>query len=244
MNTAKEIKQFNAENRPFYIVDHENGEYSLCLLLSFLGPYEDYGQAAFNAYAVEVGDPVVEPNGLYSHGSGYEWEAAFRKAFESDPNIARIRYDCEAGGFFCYTKKLSVLKDFGRRFKALVEDPVRFQWVVSEGIKAQERQREEFAKIEYKIKGRLMTHPDASFTIRTLQGDVQLTPAITKGLLDGSISSLTVGGQRMEAEEFLMQDAYNIQRDMFNRDTYQVITNEAEAMMEQRETDAHQMGGM
>ena len=48
----------------------------------------------------------------------------------------------------------------------------------------------------------------------------------------------------MKAEEFLMQDAYNIQRDLFNRDSYQVITNEAEAMMEQRETDVQQMGGM
>ena len=244
MNTAKEIKQFNGENRPFYIVDHENGEYSLCLPLSFLGPYEDYGQAAFNAYAVEVGDPVVEASGLYSHGSGYEWEAAFRKAFESDPNIGQIRYDCEAGGFFCYTRNLPVLKDFGSRFKALVEDTERFTQVVSEGIKAQERQREEFAKIEYKIKGRLMTHPDASFTIRTVQGDVQLTPGITKGLLDGSIRTVTVGGQQMKAEEFLMQDACNIQRDLFNRDTYQVITNEAEAMMEQRRNDVQQMGGM
>lgn len=244
MNTAKEIKQFNGENRPFYIVDHENGEYSLCLPLSFFGPYEDYGQAAFNAYAVEVGDPVVEPNGLYSHGSGYEWEAAFRKAFESDPNIGQIRYDCEAGGFFCYTKNLPVLMDFGSRFKALVEDTERFTQVVSEGIKAQERQREEFAKIEYKIKGRLMTRPDASFTIRTVQGDVQLTPEITKGLLDGSISTVTVGGRQMNAEEFLMQDACNIQRDLFNRDTYQVITNEAEAIMEQRRNDVQQMGGM
>jgi len=89
-----------------------------------------------------------------------------------------------------------------------------------------------------------MTHPDASFTIRTVQGDVQLTPEITKGLLDGSIRTVTVGGRQMKAEEFLMQDAYNIQRDLFNRDTYQVITNEAEAMMEQRRNDVQQMGGM
>ena len=67
---------------------------------------------------------------------------------------------------------------------------------------------------------------------------------ITKGLLDGSIRTVTVGGRQMKAEEFLMQDAYNIQRDLFNRDTYQVITNEAEAMMEQRRNDVQQMGGM
>lgn len=249
MNIQKEIKQFNDKNRPFYIVDHDNGEFSLCLPFSFLqGQYEDYGQAAFNAYAEEMGEPVADQYGLYSHGNGYEWEIAFKKAFEHDPNIGQIKFDCEAGGFFCYAGNLAVLKDLGSRFKALVEDTPQFTKVVSEGLKADEKQREEFAKIEFKILGRLVRYPDANFTIRTVQGDVQLTPDIIKGLLDGSVETILVGGQHINAEEFLMQDAYHIQRDLFDRNAYQLITNEAEAMLEQQaeaeSQSMQQIGGM
>ena len=92
MNTAKQIKDFNEANRPFYIVDHENGQYSLCLAFSFLhGDLSDYGQEAFNSYAREIGEPVQDERGFYTHGNGYEWEAAFRKAFENDPNISQIK---------------------------------------------------------------------------------------------------------------------------------------------------------
>ncbi|MBD5555294.1 MAG: hypothetical protein HDQ95_08150 [Roseburia sp.] len=53
MDVKQRINKFNTENRPFYIVDHENGEYSLYLALSFLeGEYEDFGQEAFNRYAI------------------------------------------------------------------------------------------------------------------------------------------------------------------------------------------------
>ena len=63
MNTTKQIKDFNEANRPFYIVDHENGQYSLCLAFSFLhGDLSDYGQEAFNAYARELGDTTMPIN--------------------------------------------------------------------------------------------------------------------------------------------------------------------------------------
>lgn len=226
-------------------MDHDNGEFSLCLAVSFLkGPYADYGQEAFNAYAEEMGEPVADKYGMYTHGNGYEWEAAFKKAFESDPNIGQIKFDCEAGGFFCYTNNLSALKDFGSRFKTLVEDTGKFTQVVSEGIKAAEKQREEFAKIEFKIKGWLIQHPDSNFTIRTAQGDVRLTPDSIRGLLDGSTDTLLVGGGQIKAEEFLMQDAYHIQRDLFGRNAYQLITNEAEELQEQEQMNNQQIGGM
>ena len=245
MNIQLEIKQFNAEYCPFYIVDHDNGKFSLCLAFSFLkGQYEDYGQEAFNAYAEEMGEPIVDQYGMYTHGNGYEWEATFKQAFESDPNIGQIKFDCEAGGFFCYSKNLSVLKDFGSRFKTLVEDTGKFTQVVSVGLKAAEKQREEFAKIEFKIMGRLVMNPEAHFSIRTAQGDVQLTPIVIKGLLDGTIDTILVGDQQVKAEEFLMQDAYHMQRDLFSRNTYQLITNEAEMLQEQKTQNNQQMGGM
>ena len=232
MNIKQQIREFGASCKPFYLVDHDNGSFSLCLAFSFLD--NDYGQEAFNAYSREMGEPEKDNLGFYSHGNGYEWEAAFKEAFKNDPNLRKIKFDCEAGGFFCYSDDLAVLKDFGQRFKALVDDTEAFTKVVSDGIKAYEKQRDEFAKIEFKVKGRLTRHQDANFMIRTVQGDVRLTPKDIKGLLDGSKDTLLVGGQHMKASDFLMQDAYNIQPDLFEKNTFQLITNEAYELQEQQ----------
>lgn len=236
MTENKTIKEFNEANRPFYIVDHENTEYSLCLTFAFLrGELKDYGQEAFNAYAREIGEPVQDSRGFYTHGNGYEWEAAFRKAFEDDPNIGHIKYDSEAGGFFCYSKKLDVLSDFGTRFKAIVDDIEKFTKVVSVGIKAQEKQQAEFAEIEHKIKGRLITHAESYFNIRTVYGDIHLTSCDIKDIMDGSVEKITIGNMTMPISDFLMQDAYKIQPDIFNPNTYQLITDDA---LEQQEHQA------
>lgn len=56
------IEVFNAENKPFYIVDHEDGSYSLCLC--FLYTDGDYCQDGISVYAVRVG-PVS-----YGHSCG------------------------------------------------------------------------------------------------------------------------------------------------------------------------------
>ena len=120
MEIQQRIEAFNTENAPFYIVGLENGVYSLCLPLDLLGDkYSPYCQEAFDAYAVEIGEPASSPNGLKTHGSGYEWEAAFREAFTDDPHISEILFDCEMGGFFCDSSDLSLLEGFGRRFKAI-----------------------------------------------------------------------------------------------------------------------------
>lgn len=238
MNIEKEIREFDELNRPFYLVDHDNGTFSLCLAFAFID--DDFGQDAFNAYSQEIGEPIKDELGFYSHGSGYEWEAAFKEAFKGDPNLRRIQFDCEASGFFCCCDDLSLLKDFGRRFKTLVDDTEAFKKVVFKGIKAYENQRGEFAKIEFKIMGRLTRHPDSNFLIRTVQGDVRLTPDDIKGLLDGSKNTLLVGEQHMRAEDFLMQDAYHIQPDLFDRNTFQLITNEAEELQEQQNADEDQ----
>ena len=235
MSAAQQIKNFNEANRPFYIVDHENGEYSLCLALSFLqGDLRDYGQEAFNAYAREIGEPIADARGFYTYGNGYEWEAAFRKAFENDPNIGLIKYDCEAGGFFCYSKDLSALADFGSRFKALVEDTEKFTKVVSEGIKADEQRRREFDEIKKKVKGRLISHAESHFNIRTVHGDIHLTPGDIKDIMEGSVERIRVGDTTIPIKEFLMQDAYRIQLDIFNPNTYQLITDEALELQEQQ----------
>lgn len=242
MNIKQEIRAFDEACKPFYIVDHDNGTFSLCLAFTFLE--DDYGQEAFNAYSREMGEPVKDNYGLYSHGNGYEWEAAFKEAFKDDPNIGRIRFDCESGGFFCYSDDLAIVKDFGTRFKALVDDQEAFTKVVSDGIKTYEKQRDEFAKIEFKILGRLTRHPDANFAIRTVHGDVRLTPGDVKDILAKEVERITVGSTSMPINDFLMQDAYHIQPDLFERNTFQLITNEAYELQEQMEEESQDSQGM
>ena len=44
MTVNEQINEFNKEISPFYIVAHDNGDYSLCLAFSFLeDEYADYG---------------------------------------------------------------------------------------------------------------------------------------------------------------------------------------------------------
>lgn len=65
MDIRQQIKKFDEENKPFYMVDHGDGEYSLCLPLSSLkGEYSDFGQEAFNQYAVRAGEPVTDINNI------------------------------------------------------------------------------------------------------------------------------------------------------------------------------------
>ena len=72
MDIKQQIKKFDAENKPFYMVYHGDGEYSLCLPLSLLkGEYNDFGQEAFNQYAIWAGESVTDGR-FYTHGDGYE----------------------------------------------------------------------------------------------------------------------------------------------------------------------------
>ncbi len=136
IDSKQRINKFNRENAPFYIVDHENGKYSLCLAFSFLeGEYEHFGQDAFDRYALEIGDPVMDDLGLFTHGNGYEWQTVFEKVFEGDPEGGRIQYDCEAGGFFCYAESLPLLEDLGSRFRAVCMDGEKFAEIVSMALK-------------------------------------------------------------------------------------------------------------
>lgn len=129
INIKERIKAFDKANSPLYIVDQDDGRFSLCLQL------KEYGQEAFNAYAEEIGDPVTEDGQFYTHGNGYEWETVFRRAFADEPNLSKIYFDCEAGGFFCYADSLSLMEDLGSRFKAMVDDTEGFANLVSSALK-------------------------------------------------------------------------------------------------------------
>lgn len=134
MSERNRIAKFNEENKPFLIVDHGD-VYSLFYVLHPTpSSYMFLGQEAFNRYAQACGENVVE-DGVFTHGNGYEWETVFKKAFEDDPRLSEITYDCEAGGFFFYCKYLDVLEDMGRSFRALCNDPERLAELVATALR-------------------------------------------------------------------------------------------------------------
>ena len=134
MDIKQQIEKFDAENKPFYMVDHEDGVYSLCIPLSFLNEeYRDFGQEAFNQYAIRAGEPVTDGR-FYTHGDGHEWKYVFEKAFEGEENLKQITFDCEAGGFFCYSRDFDVLAEYGRRFREICMKEKEFTELVCSAL--------------------------------------------------------------------------------------------------------------
>lgn len=157
MNTEKQIEDFNITNAPFYVVAHDDGRFSLCLPIDLLSDeYYPYCQTAFDNYAKGIGDEVCDERGLKTHGSGYEWDAAFREAFADEPNIERIIFDSEAGGFFCNCDDLQILTDFGSRFKNICENTELFTKTIAEGIKNADEREAEQERIAKTVRGQLM----------------------------------------------------------------------------------------
>lgn len=228
MDIKNRIEAFNRDNAPFYLVDHDSGEFSLCLALSFVPQeYRNFGQEAFNRYAERNGEPVME-NGLYTHGSGYEWEDVFKKAFETDENIGKIGFDCEASGFFCYAEDLSLLEEFGRRFRALCMDTKNFESLVCSALQEAAVRRAEAEELSGTIRGFLMECPGCTADIQTPDGQLQLTAEMGGQLLDGSLASVRIGACEVGAEELLSQQITHIQQDLFEPNHFRMRTKEPE----------------
>ena len=217
MENVRRIKEFNRENRPFYIVDHDDGTFALCLPFDLLtGEHANYGQAAFDKYAESIGEPPYNSIGLRTHGSGYEWEAAFRQAFRNDPGIGRVLFDCEAGGFFCYSDNLDIIEDFGIRFKELCEDTDRFTEVIAEGIQHQQEWEKEQEQLMKTVKGQLMKHPFETFEIMTPDGTIRLTSEDCAMLLSGEMQEVVINNCHYCAFELLDQEVLKMQTDIFD----------------------------
>ena len=217
MENKKRINEFNRENRPFYIVDHADGTFSLCLPFDLLtGQYEDYCQIAFDKYAGSIGHPIYIRAGLRTHGDGYEWEAAFRQAFRNDPDIGRVLFDCEVGGFFCSCDDLDIIEDFGIRFKEVCEDTDHFAAIIAEGIQNQEAWEKEQERLMKTVKGQLMSHPGAVFEIKTPEGDIRISPNDIKMLLSGEMDTVIIDDCYYAAYELLDQEVLGIQTDIFD----------------------------
>ena len=193
MTRAQKIRAFNESNAPFYLVDHTD-EVSLCCVFH---PMPDsvfsLGQEAFNRYAERIGDPVKDEYGLFTHGSGYEWEYVFRKALENDPNIGKVSFDCEAGGFFCYGESVDMMADFGRRFRQILNDTDSLTELICKAVPEGEQREAELEQLRSTVRGFLMEHPKATVDLVTPEGYLRLTPEDGKALLDGKPAQISSG---------------------------------------------------
>ena len=226
------IDRFNRDNAPFYLVDLDSKGYSLCLALSFLpDEYEDFGQDAFNRYAEKIGDPILE-NGLYTHGNGYEWEEVFKKAFESDPNLSKIRFDCEAGGFFCDAEDLDLLENMGKRFREVCMDAPRFaELTVSalhEAAIREDREREMLKT----VRGFLTLNPKATVDLVVEEGHIRLHPEQAQALLQSPyikiVDSNTGMATQYLASEILDQKIVFKHAVDFGEEHYTIIAEQQE----------------
>ena len=226
IENQRRINEFNRNNRPFYIVDQDDGTFSLCLPFDLLvGKYANYCQEAFDNYAKSIGDPLYTPIGLRTHGNGYEWEAAFREVFKNDPDIGRVIFDCEAGGFFCNCDSLDIIEDFGERFKEVCENTELFTRKITEGIpnaEAREKAQEQLMKT---VRGHLMKYPSATFDILTPDGGIHLNPEDTKMLLSGEANEVMIADCHYAAFELLDQEVTNMQVDLFHSDIIRMKTS-------------------
>jgi len=193
MTREQKIRAFNESSDPFYLVDHGD-EISLCCVFH---PLPDsvfsLGQEAFNRYAERIGDPVTDRYGTYTHGSGYEWEYVFRKAFEKDPNIGKVSFDCEAGGFFCYGDSVDMMADFGRRFLQIMNDTESLTELICQAVPEGEQREAELQQLRGTVRGFLIEHPNVTLDIMTPDGSFHLTPEDGKALLDGKSPRIQSG---------------------------------------------------
>lgn len=224
------IERFNRENAPFYLVDLDGKGYSLCLALSFLpDEYEDFGQDAFNSYAEKIGDPILE-NGLYTHGDGYEWEEVFKKAFESDPNLSKIRFDCEAGGFFCDADNLDVLEDMGKRFREMCMDAPRFTELTVSALQKAAIREDREREILKTVRGFLTLNPKATVDLVVEEGHIRLHPEQAEALLQSPyikiVDSNTGIATQYLASEILDQKIVFKHAVDFGEDHYTIIAEQ------------------
>ena len=232
MQIKERIEVFNRENKPFYIVDHEGGKFSLCLPLDMLpDEYYPYCQEAFDAYAEETGASKCLLSGRHRFGDGYDWQAAFCQAFAGDPNLEKISFDCEASGFFCGSHDLGVLEQYGTKFREICTDTAQFTPIVSQGIRRMQQQMAERERLMKTVRGQLMANPRAVFHIMTPDGSLTLHPDDTKDLLDGKRPIIVIEGTRHADFEILEQEVIASQTDLFNENCIRMKTEEANLEM-------------
>ncbi len=144
MNQAQkeqEIKTINEQIKPFDIQMNALGDYSLTLGLSSTdAEHGEYGQEAFDVYAVSRGKEPLDEYGRHVHGNGHDWDEVFHYVFRDTPGYEKLKLNSEAGCFCCDCGDLELLKSCAVTMKGIVEDRARFMALVGEALDARERQ--------------------------------------------------------------------------------------------------------
>ena len=131
----KEIQTVNEAIHPFDIQMRALGDYYLALRFSFFeGEDAGYGQDAFDAYAASKGEEPVDEHGCHARGSGYDWDKVFQYALKDTPSFEKLKFNSEAGCFFCDCADLDVLKDCAVTMKGIVKDHERFAELVRSAL--------------------------------------------------------------------------------------------------------------
>lgn len=223
MTVKERIRRFEKENTPFTLYEHDNGRYSLGLRFTFFeGKYENYGQEAFNDYALQAGDPVKDGR-FYTHGNGYEWEDVFRKAFEQDERLMQIDFDSEAGSFFCNADDLSLLEEFGSRFRAMCEDKEGFSKLVCQAL-AEAEQEDEFHHANKTVKWHIAADTRSAMEIITPQHHLHIAAGqgvdLWKGKNFTAIDSISGETVEVNAKDLLR---YHVTEGEYDRENSSLI---------------------
>lgn len=241
---AQKMDAFREQAAPFYIVDHDDGTFSLCLPFSFCDDaITENCQKAFDAYAQSIGIPAVNRYGLHTFGNGYQWEEVFQQAFKNDPKLQQIHFDSEAGGFFCNADDLEVLTDLGSQFHEVCKDPERFAALIPAAIEMAEK-RQVWEKADFSdytnIRDFLHKNPTAAVTIHTTEGYTKLGPKDIQRMLVDESSAIHVGSRQTAAKWLLDQELGLGERNAADPNLLKIETADYSAQF----TPVMTMGGM
>ena len=167
----KEIQSINEQIRPFDIQMHSLGDYYLALRFSFLdGEDAGYGQNAFDAYAESKDEEPVDEHGCHARGSGYDWDEVFRYVFKNTPGFDKLKFNSEAGCFFCDCADLELLKSCALSMKGIVEDQSPFTELVREALD-QSRQQEIVGRMTF-ANGDVLKFTDPAEYVQKLREEI------------------------------------------------------------------------
>ena len=82
----------------------------------------------------------MDEHGCHARGSGYDWDEVFKYTFKDTPGFEKLRFNSEAGCFFCDSEDLDLLKNCAVTMKGLCEDKTRFAELVKNALDAQEQE--------------------------------------------------------------------------------------------------------
>ncbi len=225
---AAKMDAFREQAAPFYIVDHDDGTFSLCFPFSLCGhAMVDNCQKAFDAYAQSIGLPAIDSRGFHTFGNGYEWEEIFRQAFQNDPKLQEIRFDSEAGGFFCYADSLEVLTDLGSRFCEICKNPEQFAALIPTAVAVAEN-RFVWKKADLSgyttVRDFLQKNPANGITIHTTEGYTELGPKDIRRMLVDESSLVSVGDGEFPARWLLEQELGRGEQNVANPNLLKIET--------------------